>query len=327
MSKEVLLEENAQRFVLFPLQYHSVFDFYKKHIQSFWTTDEIDLSRDTGDWTNKLTADDQHFIKTVLAFFAASDGIVMENLALRFYSEVQIPEVRQFYAVQIAMEAIHSETYSLLIDTYIKDEDEKQLLFDAIQNVPTIKRKAEWAKKWINSDSAQDHFGVRLIAFAIVEGVFFSASFCAIFWLKKRGLMPGLTFSNELIARDEGLHTDFACHLYTTLWKQKLPQEQVHLIMKEAVEIECDFVNSALHVDLIGMNSAMMQQYVKFVADRLLIVLGYAKVYNVANSCDFMDMINLDSKSNFFEKRVSAYKRDSTVRDTTRNPFDFNAPF
>jgi ribonucleoside-diphosphate reductase beta chain len=277
---------------------------YKKHEASFWTAEEIDLGSDMKDWVT-LNEGEQHFIKMVLAFFAASDGIVLENLAERFLSEVQVPEARCFYGFQLAMENIHSETYSLLIDTYIKDAQEKNKLFHAIENFDAIKRKADWAMKWIQSDNS---FAERLVAFAAVEGIFFSGSFCSIFWLKKRGKMPGLTFSNELISRDEGLHCDFACLLYSMLNK-KMPQKKIYEIIKDAVEIEKEFVCEALPVSLIGMNAKLMAQYIEFVADRLLVALGYDKIWKVSNPFEWMEMISLQGKTNFFEKRVGEYQK------------------
>ena len=270
----------------------------------FWTVDEIDLGQDPKDWA-KLKEDEKHFIKHVLAFFAASDGIVLENLASRFMTEIQIPEARCFYGFQMMMENIHSETYSILIDTYIEDAQEKQFLFEAIQNIPSVKMKAEWAFKWIESS---DSFAERMIAFAAIEGIFFSGSFCAIFWLKKRGLMPGLTFSNELISRDEGMHTDFACLLYKHI-NNKLPNERIQYIIDEAVQIETHFVTESLPVELIGMNSGLMNQYIKYIADRLLFTLGVPKKYNVENPFEWMDMISLQGKTNFFEKRVGDYQK------------------
>jgi ribonucleotide reductase beta subunit family protein with ferritin-like domain len=277
---------------------------YKKHLASFWTADEIDLYQDFKDW-QKLTPNEKHFIKNVLAFFAASDGIVLENLAQQFCSEVQIPEARCFYGFQIAMENIHSETYSLLIDTYIKDLNEKNYLFSAITNIDVIREKAQWAMKWMNRDRS---FHERLVAFAAVEGIFFSGSFCAIFWLKKRSLMPGLTFSNELISRDEGLHTDFACHLYSIM-KNKLRPELIQEIVREAVEIEKKFISESLPSDLIGINSKLMTQYIECVADRLLVALGVAKVWGTKNPFDWMEMISLQGKTNFFERRVGEYQK------------------
>lgn len=277
---------------------------YKKHLASFWTADEIDLYQDFKDW-QKLTPNEKHFIKYVLAFFAASDGIVLENLAQQFCSEVQIPEARCFYGFQIAMENIHSETYSLLIDTYIKDLNEKNYLFSAITNIDVIREKAQWAMKWMNRDRS---FHERLVAFAAVEGIFFSGSFCAIFWLKKRSLMPGLTFSNELISRDEGLHTDFACHLYSIM-KNRLRPELIQEIVREAVEIEKKFISESLPSDLIGINSKLMTQYIECVADRLLVALGVAKVWGTKNPFDWMEMISLQGKTNFFERRVGEYQK------------------
>ena len=301
---EPLLDPNPDRFVLFPIKYDKIWEMYKKHEASFWTAEELDLAEDLIDW-KKLNDNERHFIKTILAFFAASDGIVLENLGVRFLSEVQIPEARCFYGFQMAMENIHSETYSLLIDTYIKDPKEKNHLFHAIETIPCVKKKAQWALKHINSDSS---FAERLVAFAAVEGIFFSGSFCSIFWLKKRGLMPGLTFSNELISRDEGLHTDFACLLYRML-NNKLSVETVHQIIQTAVEIEKEFVVDALPVDLIGMNSKLMSVYIEFVADHLIDALGCPKMYKVQNPFDWMELISLQGKTNFFEKRVGEYQK------------------
>jgi ribonucleoside-diphosphate reductase beta chain len=282
---------------------------YKKHEASFWTAEEIDLSQDTKDWVN-LTDNEKHFIKHVLAFFAASDGIVLENLAERFLKEIQIPEARCFYGFQIAMENIHSETYSLLLDTYIKDTDERTRLFHAVETIPCVREKAEWAMKWIKSSNP---FPQRLVAFAAVEGIFFSGSFCAIFWLKKRGKMPGLTFSNELISRDEGLHCDFACLLYSML-KGKLSQDMVHAIIQEAVKVEKEFVCESLPVDLIGMNSRLMNDYIEFVADRLLDALGVEKIWRTKNPFEWMEMISLQGKTNFFEKRVGEYQKAGVMK-------------
>jgi len=311
------LEDNPNRFVILPIQYKDIWKMYKDQMACFWTVDEIDLGVDVKDWA-KLKADEQHFIKNVLAFFAASDGIVLENLAQRFTTEVQIPEARCFYGFQMMMENIHSETYSILIDTYIQDADEKKFLFEAIDNIPSVKQKAEWAFKWIESS---DCFAERLVGFAAIEGIFFSGSFCAIFWLKKRGLMPGLTFSNELISRDEGMHTDFACLLYKHL-NNKLTNERIIEIIKEAVEIENSFITEALPCELIGMNSALMSQYIKFIADRLLFTLGVPKIYNESNPFEWMDMISLQGKTNFFEKRVGEYQKAGvklTEGDEERN--------
>lgn len=289
---------------MFPIQYPEIWLLYKKHVASFWTAEEIDLGRDTKDW-NELSDDDRHFVKHVLAFFAASDGIVLENLAERFICEVQVPEARAFYGFQLMMENIHSETYSLLLDTYIKDRVEKDRLFRAIDTVPCIQEKARWALRWINSNNS---FAERLAAFAAVEGIFFSGSFCAIFWLKKRGKMPGLTFSNELISRDEGLHCEFACLLYSML-QHKLSQSTVQSIIADAVAIEKQFVCDALPVSLIGMNAELMSQYIEYVADRMLLSLGYGKLYNTANPFEWMEMISLQGKTNFFEKRVGEYQK------------------
>jgi ribonucleoside-diphosphate reductase beta chain len=302
-QNEPLLKENKDRFVLLPIKYPKLWEMYKKHEASFWTAEEIDLSPDLKDWAN-LNDGERHFISHVLAFFAASDGIVNENLAVNFMSEVQLPEARCFDGFQIMMENIHSETYALLIDTYVKDAVEKDKLFHAIETVPAVKKKAEWALRWIENGS----FAERLVAFAAVEGIFFSGSFCSIFWMKKRGLMPGLTFSNELISRDEGLHCEFACQLYSML-ENKLPQEQVNAIIKDAVTIEKEFISEALPVDLIGMNAKLMQQYIEFVADRWLAELGYPKLFNASNPFDFMEMISLQGKTNFFEKRVGDYQK------------------
>jgi len=321
---EPLLMENKQRFVIFPIKHDALWAMYKKHVASFWTAEEIDLSQDQKDWV-KLNDDERHFIKMVLAFFAASDGIVMENLAERFMSEVQVQEARSFYSFQIAMENIHSEVYSLLLDTYVKDKEEKSKLLNAIETIPAVQLKANWAMKWIKSPTAS--FAERLFAFALVEGVFFSSSFCAIFWLKKRGLMHGLTFSNELISRDEGLHVDFATLLYTTMIKHKLTQERVEEIVKEAVNIECEFCSKAIPVKLIGMNSEAMIQYVQFVTDRLLYTMGYKKIYNVTNPFDWMEMISLQGKTNFFEKRVGEYQKAGSMTTPDQRAFSLTADF
>jgi ribonucleoside-diphosphate reductase beta chain len=302
---EHILQENKDRFVMFPLKYHDIWQMYKTAEHSFWTAEEIDLAQDLTDWNDKLNDDERHFIKMVLAFFAASDGIVNENLAENFLKEVQYPEARSFYGFQIAIENIHSETYSLLIDTYIKDSEERDRLFHAIDNFDSIKQKADWAIKWITQAS----FAERLIAFAAVEGIFFSGSFCSIFWLKKRGLMPGLSFSNELISRDEGLHCRFACLLYNNYIKDKLPEERVREIICSAVDIERVFITESLPASLIGMNNKLMIQYIEYVADYWLNELGCSKVYNVANPFDFMDMISLEGKGNFFERKISEYSK------------------
>ncbi len=301
---EPILEEDKSRFVLFPIKHWDIWEFYKTHEASFWTAEEIDLGQDLKDWAG-LNDGERHFISHVLAFFAASDGIVNENLAVNFLSEVQYAEAKCFYGFQVMMENIHSETYSLLIDTYIKDSSEKDRLLNAIDTIPCVQKKAEWALRWIDNGS----FAERLIAFAAVEGIFFSGSFCSIYWLKKRGLMPGLTFSNELISRDEGLHRDFACMLYTDHIQNKLDEGQLYQIVRDAVEIEQEFVTDALPVSLIGMNANLMKQYIEFVADHLLTSLNLKKIYNVANPFDFMDMISLQGKTNFFEKRVGEYQR------------------
>src|SRR4029078_5878718 len=321
MKTEILLEENKDRFVLFPIKYPKIWEMYKKAEQSFWTAEEVDLHADQKDW-EKLSNDERHFVKHVLAFFAASDGIVNENLAINFMNEVQLPEARCFYGFQIMMENIHSEMYSLLIDTYIKDNAEKRYLFNAIDTVPCVKKKAEWALRWINNGA----FAERLIAFAAVEGIFFSGSFCSIFWLKKRGLMPGLSTSNEFISRDEGMHCDSACLIYSMLETQ-LSHEQVLAILKDAVEYEHEFVTSALPVSLIGMNSKMMCQYIEFVADRLLVALGYPKHYNSTHPFYFMIMISLQGKTNFFEKRVSEYKKQGVGQTKEENVFKMDEDF
>lgn len=319
MTEEKILQENNNRFVLFPIQHPDIWEFYKKEEASFWTAEEIDLSQDLRDWEG-LTNDEQYFIKHVLAFFAASDGIVNENLAENFVSEVQYTEAKFFYGFQIAMENVHSETYSLLIDTYVKDNKEKSNLFNAIETMACVKRKADWALRWID----QADFRERLIAFAAVEGIFFSGSFCSIFWLKKRGLMPGLTFSNELISRDEGLHCDFACLLYNNHIENKLDESVVTKIITDAVEIEKDFVSDALPVRLIGMNAELMCQYIEFVADRLLSELGCKKVYNATNPFDFMEMISLQGKTNFFEKRVGDYQKAGVMKKEDDNNARFS---
>lgn len=308
---EPLLVEDPLRFVLFPIKHTDIWQMYKKHEASFWTAEEIDLGQDMKDWIN-LSDGERHFISHVLAFFAASDGIVNENLAVNFLSEVQYAEAKCFYGFQVMMENIHSETYSLLIDTYIKNPQEKDRLLRAIETVPCVQKKAEWALRWINNGD----FAERLIAFAAVEGIFFSGSFCSIFWLKKRGLMPGLSFSNELISRDEGLHCDFACLLYTDHIVNKLPKERVTEIIADAVRIEQDFVTDALPVSLIGMNADLMNQYIEFVADRLLVALGCEKIYNATNPFDFMEMISLQGKTNFFEKRVGEYQKAGVMAGT-----------
>jgi ribonucleotide reductase beta subunit family protein with ferritin-like domain len=308
-----ILVPNPRRFVLLPIRHREVFDMYKKAEASFWVSGEVDLAADKKDWHDRLNDNERHFIKNVLAFFAASDGIVNENLAMRFYNEVQIPEARMFYGFQIAMEGIHSEMYSLLIDTYISDPAERETLFGAVDAIPVVRRKAEWAMKWISSATS---FAERLVAFACVEGIFFSGSFCAIFWLKKRGLMPGLTFSNELISRDEGLHTDFACLLHSLLVERAAP-EVIRRIVDEAVDIELEFVCDSLPVELIGMNAGLMGKYIRFVADRLLVALGCAKAYGDDNPFDFMEQLSLQGKTNFFEKRVGEYQKAGSLVDTT----------
>ena len=320
-QKEVLLTENPNRFVMFPLSDPDIWKMYKKMMDCFWRAEEIDFSKDLKDW-NSLKEKEQHFIKMILAFFAASDGIVLENLGLRFLSEVQLPEARATYGFQLMMENIHSETYSLLIDTYIKDKEEQTKLFRAIDNFPCIKKKADWAIKWIQDNRSS--FATRLVAFACVEGIFFSGSFCSIYWLKKRGLMPGLTFSNELISRDEGMHTDFAVLLFNKL-ARKPKKAKVFELIKEAVAIEKEFILEALPCKLIGMNSKLMSQYIEFVADRLGQQLGYGKIFNSSNPFDFMEMISLEGKTNFFEKRVGDYSLSSC--ENKSEAFNFDADF
>ncbi|WP_205749478.1 ribonucleoside-diphosphate reductase small subunit [Aquirufa rosea] len=319
---EPLLVEDPNRFVLFPIKHNDIWKFYKQAEASFWTAEEIDLQQDLADW-KKMNDGERHFISHVLAFFAASDGIVNENLANNFLKEVQYAEAKCFYGFQVMMENIHSETYSLLIDTYIQDPKEKDRLLRAIETIDCVKKKAEWALKWIESDS----FVERLISFAAVEGIFFSGSFCSIFWLKKRGLMPGLSFSNELISRDEGLHCDFACLLYTDHIKNKVSQERVYEIITNAVEIEKEFVTVALPVSLIGMNAQLMCQYIEFVADRLLVALGCKKYYNATNPFDFMEMISLQGKTNFFEKRVAEYQKSGVMSDKDTMSFSLDEDF
>jgi len=320
---EPILAKDNSRFVLFPIKHDDIWSFYKKAEASFWTAEEIDLSPDLIDWENKLNDDERHFVKHILAFFAASDGIVNENLAENFLSEVQYTEAKFFYGFQVAIENIHSETYSLLIDTYIKDTAEKNHLFNAIDTLDCVRKKADWALRWIEKGS----FAERLVAFAAVEGIFFSGSFCSIFWLKKRGLMPGLSFSNELISRDEGLHCDFACLLYNNHVVNKMSKEQVKEIIVDAVEIEKEFVTDALPVKLIGMNSDLMAQYIEFVADRLLVELGNEKVYNVSNPFDFMDMISIQGKTNFFEKRVAEYQKAGVLDGKNNQTFSLDEEF
>ena len=321
---EPILQENKNRFVIFPIKHHDIWEFYKSMEASFWTAEEIDLSQDLNDWNNKLNDDERYFIKHILAFFAASDGIVNENLAENFVNEVQYAEAKFFYGFQIMMENIHSETYSLLIDTYVKDEAEKDDLFNALEVFPAIKKKADWALKWIESDS----FAERLIAFAAVEGIFFSGAFCSIFWLKKRGLMPGLTFSNELISRDEGVHCDFAVHLHNHHLVNKVPKERIRSIIVDALNIEREFITESLPASLIGMNAVLMTQYLEFVADRLLVELGCEREYNTSNPFDFMDMISLQGKTNFFEKKVAEYQKSGVMNtDVDAQKISFDADF
>jgi ribonucleoside-diphosphate reductase beta chain len=320
---EPILQPNPNRFVIFPIANQKVWEMYKKAEGSFWTAEELDLSRDRKDW-DSLNKDERHFISHVLAFFAASDGIVNENLAMNFMKQVQIPEARCFYGFQIAMENIHSEIYSLLIDTYIKDQTEKTHLLKAIETIPCVKKKAEWAIQWMESDEAD--FASRLMAFAAVEGIFFSGAFCSIFWLKERGLMPGLTTSNEFISRDEGMHTEFACLLYSML-QTKLSKTKAHKMIREAVKCEKEFIIDALPCGLIGMNSKMMSQYLEFIADRLLVQLGYPKIWNTTNPFPFMERISLEGKDNFFEKRVSNYSKAGVGRTTEQMTFATDADF
>jgi ribonucleoside-diphosphate reductase subunit M2 len=324
MSKnttELLLAPDDNRFVMFPIKCDDIWKMYKKQMDCFWRAEEIDLTKDLDHWET-LTADEKHFVSLILAFFAASDGIVLENLAMRFMNDVQLAEARAFYGFQIMMENVHSETYSLLIETYIKEKEEKSKLFNAIANYPCIKKKSDWAQKWIHDNRSS--FATRLVAFACVEGIFFSGAFCSIYWLKKRGLMPGLTFSNELISRDEALHCEFAVLLYSKLNK-KIEKSRIYEIIKEAVEIETEFICEALPCKLIGMNSDLMTQYIKFVADRLVVQLGYKKIYNVSNPFDFMELISLESKTNFFERRNDSYAL--TNKSNTDIAFELNEDF
>ena len=322
---EPILQDNKNRFVIFPIEHHDIWEWYKKQEACFWTAEEIDLHQDLTDWQDKLNDDERYFIKHILAFFAASDGIVNENLAENFVNEVQYSEVKFFYGFQIMMENIHSETYSLLIDTYVKDEAEKDKLFRAIEIFPAIKRKAEWALRWVESDS----FAERLTAFAAVEGIFFSGAFCSIFWLKKRGLMPGLTFSNELISRDEGMHCDFAVPLHNKHLINKVAPARIREIILDALAIEREFITESLPVSLIGMNAKLMTQYLEFVTDRLLVELELEKEYNVTNPFDFMDMISLQGKTNFFEKRVSEYQKAGVLKQETeeKEKYSFDDDF
>lgn len=323
LHAEPILAENPDRFVLFPIKYNSIWEWYKKSVASFWTVEEVDLTADMIDWEQKLSNDERHFVKHVLAFFAASDGIVNENLVLNFMREVQIPEARCFYGFQVAIENIHAEMYSLLIDTYIKEPKEKDFLFNALRTLPCVSKKGDWALRWIENAPSFAH---RLVAFAAVEGIFFSGSFCSIYWLKKRGLMPGLTFSNELISRDEGMHCDFACMLYSML-EQKLDPKELEDIITEAVMFEKEFVTDALPVSLIGMNAELMCQYIEFVADRLLMSLGNHKVYGTANPFPWMDMISIQGKTNFFEKRVGDYAKAGVMTKREDQVFSTEADF
>ena len=322
-SEEPMLTANPHRYVIFPIQYPDLWAKYEDHVSVFWQPKELDLSKDMKDWVT-LTANEQHFIKRILGFFAGSDGIVMENLALRFMSEIQVPEAIQFYAVQNMMESIHSVTYSLLIDTYIEDRAEKTEVLRSIQTVPCIQRKADWALQWIKSEEAD--FPTRVMAFAAIEGIFFSGAFCSIFWIKQRGLMPGLTASNEFIARDEGLHTDFACLLYSKC-KHRLPKTKAHKLIRDAVKIEKEFITEALPCSLIGMSAARMSEYIEFVADRLLVALGYEKLWKTANPFPWMERISLEGKDNFFEKRVTNYALAGVGMDVSKMEFKLDEEF
>ena len=321
INREPLLTPNENRFVMFPIEDQSIWEMYKKQVECFWRAEEIDLSKDAKHWES-LTEEERSFLSSILAFFAASDGIVLENLAQRFMGEVQLAEARAFYGFQIAMENIHSETYSLLIDSYIKEPEEKNRLFHALSHYPCIKKKADWAQKWIHDNRST--FATRLVAFACVEGIFFSGAFCSIYWMKKRGLLPGLTFSNELISRDEALHTEFAVLLYSKLVK-KMNKSRIIEIIKESVDIETEFICEALPCRLIGMNSQLMTQYIKFVADRLSVQLGYEKIYNVVNPFDWMELISLEGKTNFFEKKVGDYALANKTK--SEDVFEFTADF
>lgn len=320
-TNELLLTPDVNRFVMFPIKDDIIWKMYKKQVDCFWRAEEIDLTNDLTHWAS-LSSDEKYFISMILAFFAASDGIVLENLATRFMADVQLAEARAFYGFQIAMENIHSETYSLLIETYIKDSREKHRLFNALDQFPCISKKANWAQRWIHSE--EDHFASRLVAFACVEGIFFSGAFCSIFWLKKRGLMPGLSFSNELISRDEALHTEFAVLLYSKL-VNKMSQDEIYTIIDEAVTIETEFICEALPCRLIGMNSQLMTQYIQFVADRLLLQLGYEKLYRALNPFSWMEMISIESKTNFFERSVSDYGLANKIKDD--QTFNFSEDF
>jgi ribonucleoside-diphosphate reductase beta chain len=320
---EPILRENPHRYTLFPVMKPKLFAKYKQHMSVFWVPEEVDLSKDLKDWV-KLTEHERYFIRNILGFFAGSDGIVQENLATRFMKEVQLPEARAFYAIQNAIEQIHSETYSLLIDTYIDDARQKMDTFRAIQTVPCVAKKAEWAKRWIESED--EDFATRLIGFAVVEGIFFSGAFCAVYWLKERGLMPGLTLSNEFIARDEGMHTEFACLLYEEI-ERKVPKTKVHKIIREAVKIEKEFILKSLPCDLIGMNSKLMSQYIEFVADRLTSQLGYGKIYSATNPFDFMERISVEGKANFFESRVSSYSKAGVGKKAEEMTFRVDEDF
>lgn len=323
MTQEKILQSDNSRFVIFPIQHDDIWQAYKKAKASFWTAEEIDLSDDLKDWNEKLTDNERHYVKNILAFFAASDGLVNENLCVNFMSEVQYAEARCYYGFQLMMENIHGETYSLLIDTYIKDKQEKEYLFNALETIPSVKKKGEWAMKWINSES----FVERLIAFAVVEGIFFSSSFASIFYMKKRGLLPGLSFANELISNDENSHKDFACLLYNNHIEDKLPQSRIYEIIQDAIAIEKDFVSDSLPVSLIGMNCGQMCQYLEYVADDLLVTLGCKKLYNSSNPFDFMELIAVDKKNNFFENRNSQYTKAGITTGSAASAFDVDDDF
>lgn len=323
VKEEPILRENPNRFTLFPIAKPKLYKHYKNHLSTFWVVEEVDLTKDMKDWV-KLTANEQYFIKNVLGFFAGSDGIVQENLASRFMKEIQLPEARNYYSVQLMIEAIHSEMYSLLIDTYIEDKEEKMKLFHATQTIPCVMQKAEWAQKWI--ETTEEDFATRLVAFAVVEGIFFSGSFCAIYWLKERGLMPGLTTSNEFIARDEGLHTDFACALFEEI-EHKPARGKIHKMIREAVRIEKQFITESLPCRLVGMNDELMAKYIEFVADRLSSQLGYGKIFSTANPFDFMERISLEGKDNFFEKRVTTYAKAGVGKTQDDMTFSLEADF
>lgn len=324
-ANEPILIAEDNRFVLFPIKHHDIWQFYKKAVASFWTVEEVNLAQDKNDWNNRMNDNERFFVSRVLAFFAASDGIVNENLVERFCNEVQYQEAKSFYGFQVAIENIHSEMYSLLIETYVKDPQEKHKLFNAVKTIPCIGKKADWALRWIADKRSS--FAERLIAFACVEGIFFSGSFAAIFWLKKRGLMPGLTHSNELISRDEGLHRDFACLLYRRHIVNKLPLERIHNIIADAVKIEQEYLTESLPCDMIGMNCRLMSQYIEYVADHLLGELELPKLFKTKNPFDFMENISLEGKTNFFERKVSEYQKFGVLSSAEDNQFSLDADF